>query len=121
MDFTIETDGISADMTFEKVEDIRNNVFLSLYIDKGSFFLNPEFGSRLYLLKRAKLTPNTEKLAIEYCKEALQWIINIGRATKFEYFTEIDKLQNPNRLKILIRGYQEEKEIISYEHFLEVV
>ncbi len=35
-------------------------------------------GSRLWLLSRAKQTEETRQLAIEYAKEALQWMIDDG-------------------------------------------
>jgi len=39
-------------------------------------------GSRLWLLRRAKQTNETRLRAIEYAKEALQWMIESGRATE---------------------------------------
>ncbi len=41
---------------------------------------NPQYpwGSRLWLLDRAKMTEDTRKRAIDYLNEALQWLIDDG-------------------------------------------
>lgn len=121
MDYKIEISGTTADMTFEKAETIMNNVYLSLMIQRGSFFQNPDFGSRLHLLQRGKNTANTELLAKEYCKEALQWLIEAGKADKIEVFTERDVNQDPYRLKLLVSVTQADGRQVTFETFLEVV
>ena len=123
MDFAIATSGIDADMTFDKAQNgnLLNNIYLSLMIRKGSFFQSPAFGSRLHLLHRAKLTSRTEALAVEYCREALQWIIDTGRASKIDIQTEIDKLQNPHRLKVLIEATKAGGGLVTFETFVEVI
>ena len=121
MDFKIQTDGILGEMTFEKADNILNNVFLSMMIPKGGWVFNPDFGSRLHLLQRAKNTDQTAALARGYCKEALQWLLDVGRATKIEVATERDREVNLNRLKALIEVTQANKEIISFVTFIEVV
>ena len=121
MDFKITTDGITGQMTFEKADSITNNIYLSLMVEKGSFFQNTDFGSRLHLLKRAKNTEKTAALAEEYCKEALQWLLNIGRATKINVYSERDRLQDLNRLKLLIEVTQSDGRQISFQTFTEVV
>lgn len=108
-------------MTFEKATDgnFMNNIYLSLMIRKGSFFVNPNFGSRLHLLK--KNTERTEALAVEYCKEALQWLIDVGRASKIDISTERDRTQNLNRLKLLIESTKADGDVVTFAHFVEVV
>ena len=123
MDFRINIEqgtGLGA-MTFEKADTILNNIYLSLIVRKGSFFQNTDFGSRLHLLKRAKNTEKTAALAEEYCKEALQWLLNIGRATKINVYSERDRLQDLNRLKLLIEVTQSDGKQISFETFAEVI
>jgi len=123
MDFRINIEqgtGLGA-MTFEKADTILNNIYLSLIVRKGSFFQNTDFGSRLHLLKRAKNTEKTAALAEEYCKEALQWLLNIGRATKINVYSERDRLQGLNRLKLLIEVTQSDGRQISFQTFTEVV
>ena len=123
MDFRINIEqgtGLGA-MTFEKADTILNNIYLSLIVRKGSFFQNTDFGSRLHLLKRAKNTEKTAALAEEYCKEALQWLLNIGRATKINVYSERDRLQDLNRLKLLIEVTQSDGRQISFETFAEII
>jgi len=70
---------------------------------------------------RAKNTANTELLAKEYCKEALQWLIDTGKARKIEIFTERDVLQDMHRLKLLVQVTQADGRQVEFETFLEVV
>jgi phage gp46-like protein len=121
MDFKIMTEDAVGQMTFDKADNILNNIFLSLMVPKGSFFQAPDFGSRLHLLKRAKNTEKTAALAEEYCKEALQWLIDTGRAKKIEVFSQRDRLQDLNRLKLLVEVTQADGRQVSFETFVEVV
>lgn len=107
-------------MTWEKAENILNNIFLSLAIRRGTFFADPSFGSRLHELKRHKNTPEAASLATGYCREALQWIIDMGKATGFDIEVERDTGEAPHRLKILIRAYQADSPPVSFETYQEV-
>lgn len=122
MDFSlsINESGL-AEMSFEKATDgnILNNIYLSLMVKKGSFFQNPDFGSRLHILK--KNTDRNEALAVEYCKEALQWLIDTGRASKIDIYTERDRTQNLNRLKLLVEATKADGDVVTFWTFLEVV
>lgn len=104
-----------------KAETIFNNVYLSLMLRKGSFFAAPEFGSRLHLLHRAKNTARTELLAREYCREALQWLLDTGRATAVDVFAERDRQQNLNLLKLLVEVTQADGRELTFHTFVEVV
>ena len=80
MDFQIITDsnGIGQ-LTFTKNTDIRTDVWLSLMIKKGSWFVNPEFGCELFKIK--KVTNSNLMLVKEYCLAALEWLIVTSRAS----------------------------------------
>jgi phage gp46-like protein len=43
-----------------------------------------QIGSRLWLLNRRKQTPETRQLFLEFTKEALEWLITDGVASKVE-------------------------------------
>jgi phage gp46-like protein len=122
MDFKLDIDNQSgvASMTFEKTTDgnLSNNIYLSLVVQRGSWFQNPAFGSRLHLLQRAKNTLRTEALAVEYCKEALQWLIEAGRVTAFDFYTERKDL---HRLNIMIVATKADGKQVSFTTFMEVV
>lgn len=123
MDFALEINnrtGLAA-MTFDKAETIMNNIYLSLTVERGSFFADPTFGSRLHLLKRAKNTDTTKRLAVDYCYEALQWLLDTQKATNVNVYAERDRLQNINRLNLLIEVTQMSGDIVDYSTFVEVV
>lgn len=123
MDFALEIDnstGISS-LTFDKAETIMNNVWLSLTVDKGSFFANPAFGSRLYLLQRAKLTPATIQLAEDYCKEALQWMLDSGKARAISVTAWRDATEFKYRLKLLVEVTPIVGEQVAFTTFVTVI
>ncbi len=74
----------------DAVDSRFNNIFLSLTVKRGSFFFNPNFGSRLHLLLRAKCTAGTEAKVVDYCTEALQWLIDAGRIKNVAVSTSRD-------------------------------
>ena len=119
MDFAIVMNSGQAAMTFDKATDIFNNVYLSLAVRKGSFFARPEFGSRLYLLK--KNTQRAERLAEEYAREALLWLLDTDRATAIEIAAQRDRQQDLQRMKLLIEVTQADGRQVSFEYFTEVV
>lgn len=41
-----------------------------------------QIGSKLWLVGRAKITTETQRLAEDYCKDGLQWLIDDGVASK---------------------------------------
>jgi phage gp46-like protein len=120
MDFAIAiTDGETGQVTWDKAGTIMNNVYLSLEIDQGSWFQNLKFGSRLYLLKRRKNTPHTAALAVGYCKEALKWLLDTGKATKVEVYTERDD-QDLYRLKCQVIVTETSGRQLTFTKFVEV-
>ena len=104
MDFALTIDnqtGLAA-MTFDPATTLMNNIYLSLTVQQGSFFANTSFGSRLHLLRRAKNTETTMRLAIDYCKEALQWLIDTKKAVTVDVWAQRDRTQDLHRLKLLV-------------------
>ena len=121
MDFKLTTtDGLTASMSFDKAEDITNNIFLSLNVRRGSFFMNPDFGSRLYLLMQGVLNDRTLTLAKEYTREALQWLLDTGRATAVEVTAERHET-DLHRINLHVQVTQADGRDISFETFFEVI
>lgn len=60
-------------------------------------------GSRLWLLSRAKLLPDTVARAKEYAQEALQWLVDDGIATRVEVDAE---RQGQSTLALACRIYK---------------
>ena len=102
-----------------------NNVYLSLMIEKGSDWLNPSFGSNLHLLTRSKNTQQTEYLAKSYCEEALQWLLDYGRAREINIATErirpAQRLDDLFILKLSITVIQNDGYEFDFEVYKEVV
>ncbi len=87
-DFNINLAQGIPQMTFDIADSMWNNIYLSLTIKQGSFFAAPEFGSKLYTLTRAKNTAQTEQKVKDYCKQALQWLLDTKRALTISIITE---------------------------------
>jgi phage gp46-like protein len=122
MDFALQIDsrGLAA-MTFGKSETMINNIYLSLMVKKGSFFYDPTFGSRLHELGREKNTPATARKAEDYCREALQWLLDTGKATLINVYTEKDLAQDPHRLKALVEVTPANGPVVPFSTFIDVV
>jgi hypothetical protein len=118
MDYRISLgpDGI-AHLLWEKNIDIRSNIWILMNINKGDFFLLPWLGNELYRIK--KLTDQSINQAKVYIQQALQPIIECGRATSINVICEKDK-QGMNRLNYKITATQPDGLIISYESFTRV-
>ena len=123
-DFVLNIDSAMGTADMEMVvsgDSFINNIYLSLMVDRGTFFQDTGFGSRLYLLKRAKSVAANAKLAKDYCEEALAWMIESGRAKAFEIETEIEKLVSSDRLKIWILATRSNGQTVEFTTFTEIV
>ena len=124
MDFAISIDHMSGagQMTFEKAATIMNNIYLSLMIRRGSFFAAPGFGSRLHLLWRAKDTDQTMQRAVGYAKEALQWMVDQGKAKTVNVYARREKNLNAGRLALLIEAVPTNSDTpVAFSVFIEVI
>lgn len=74
----------------------RSGYWADVYASDGDVW-----GSRLWILKRAKLTNETKALAKQYVAEALAWMVADGVASKVEAFSDIAKI---NGVRCLIFG-----------------
>ncbi len=111
----------AADMGLGSGDSFINNIYLSLMVARGSFFQDAEFGSRLYLLKRAKSVQANARLAKDYCEEALAWMIEAGRAKAFEIETSIERLGSTDRLNIWILATRANGQEVEFTTFTEIV
>lgn len=60
-------------------------------------------GSRLWLMMRRKMTPQTANDAVTYIKQSLQWLLKDGAAAKIDVTAERG---GPDRLDALIKIYR---------------
>lgn len=101
-------------MSYTPTTTIKNNLILSIIIHRGAFFQNPSLGSRLHTL--TKITADTLQLAEAYIKEAVQWILDTGRATRIG----VEVTRDPgdlHRIKIRIEAVQADGREISFVIF----
>lgn len=121
MDYAIAiaTDGLSGEMTWEPCATLANNVYLSLAVERGSFFHNPAFGLR----KRARMknTEQTAALIRHDYQEALQWLIDAGRARAVRVAVQRQPAIDPYRLALLIEVEQADGRVLTFKTFREVV
>ena len=110
---TILIDGREAQLALQSAEPLVRAVFISLFTWRraqpdddlpgtermgwwGDSFAPVEgdrIGSRLWLLARAKLLPDTPAKAKEYAEEALQWLLDDGVAAKVDVQAERQGLE----------------------------
>jgi len=117
--YYLTVDGFGqAELTDQPGSDLMNQVYLSLAIRRGSWFFNPEFGSRLHLLQREKNLPRTEQLLKDYVSEALQWLYDTGRIIAHETVTE--RAVNSGRIKYTVTVTAADGELVTYTNFARV-
>ncbi|WP_256587803.1 phage GP46 family protein [Pseudomonas sp. Irchel 3E13] len=67
-------------MTGQRINTLGNAVYIRLTTPLGSWWKDPTVGSRLHELKRSKDLPRVGKLAAQYAEQALQPLLDDGRA-----------------------------------------
>jgi len=120
MDFQVLlVNGLGA-MTFNANTDIRTNIWFSLNIEYGRWWQQPSFGHKLGTIK--KLGTSDLLLAKQYVQDALQWLIQVGRATAIDVAVEKDSdPRTPGRMNIKVQATQPNGLIIKYQQFYAVV
>jgi phage gp46-like protein len=103
-------------MTFDKNTDIRSNIYLSIMVNKGSFFQDLEFGSELYKIK--KVTATNINLAAQYIKACLAWLITTGKATSID--AVVTKGDQVGSMGVEIQVIQADGVKLFYEMFPDV-
>lgn len=66
--------------TGEQTNTLANPVYLRLNTPLGAYWRDRTIGSLLYTLARSKDLPNVHVLAVQYAEQALQPLIDDGRA-----------------------------------------
>ena len=67
-----------------QVTSLENAIYLRLTTPRGSLWHDPTLGSRLHLLAREKDVARVRRLGEEYVREALQPLLDDGRALALE-------------------------------------
>jgi len=120
MDYKIDIiDGVPQ-MTFEKSgnNNLVNNIYLSLAIKRGSWWFDPEFGSRLYLVR--KNNPKAPAMVKEYIREATQWIIDAGRAKTINITAWRDEADR-HRINYHIEAIEADGNVTTFTWYKELI
>lgn len=110
-------DTSTGDYTGTSTNDIQNAVYLRLTVPLGSWWADPTLGSRLYLLKREKDVARVRTLARQYAEQALQPILDDGRASNI---TVTASHPASGRLLLLIEVTQANGVIVPFTHYVQV-
>jgi phage gp46-like protein len=70
----------TGDYTRTRIHSLENAVYLRLATPLGSYWADPKLGSRLHELRREKDKTRVHLLATQYASQALQPLIDDGRA-----------------------------------------
>lgn len=90
MEMLIDT--TTGDYTGTQAESLENAVYVRLMTPLGSWWADVTLGSLLHTLTREKDISRVYKLAKQYAEQALQPIIDDGRATTITVSTQHDKI-----------------------------
>ncbi|VWB81932.1 phage GP46 family protein [Burkholderia aenigmatica] len=74
-------DPTTGDYTGTRTQSLANAVYLRLQTPLGSYWADPNLGSRLHELQREKDTPRVRSLAVQYAEQALQPLLDDRRAS----------------------------------------
>ena len=77
-----ELNPLTGDYTGGRIDHLQNAVYIRLVTPLGTWWADPAVGSRLHLLHREKDLARVGLLAEQYAREALQPIVDDGRATR---------------------------------------
>lgn len=110
----IYTDG---SVQLDPANGLANAVYLRLMTPLGSWWRDATLGSRLHELVRQKDLVRVSVLAKQYAQNALQPIIDDGRALKIEVNTE---QPHNSRLNLLIEVTSASNEVFTFKHPVKV-
>lgn len=71
---------LTGDYEKGRTRTLQNAVYLRLKTPLGSYWADPDMGSRLHELRREKDLPRVHMLAKQYAQQALQPLLDDGRA-----------------------------------------
>lgn len=82
----------------DPADGLANAVYLRVMTPLGSWWADPALGSRLHELSREKDVPRVQRLAQQYCEQALQPLVDDGRVTTLTVTAE----RQPGRLAVRV-------------------
>ncbi|HGU9904429.1 TPA: phage GP46 family protein [Citrobacter freundii] len=113
-------DPTTGDYTGTSTSTLANAVYLRLMIPLGSWWAQPDVGSKLHLLRREKDVTRIHKLARQWAEEALAPLTadTDGRASSISVETFQEQA---GRLLLLVTVNQADGTSVTYRHHVRVV
>ncbi len=112
-----ELNPITGDYTGSTINHLQNAVYIRLTTPLGSWWADPSIGSLLHLLQREKDVERIAQLAEQYASEALQPIVDSGRASSIAVLTT----QPHNGTLVLHIRVQTAQAAFDYNHRVPIV
>ncbi len=110
-------DPLTGDYDGTRISDLSNAIYLRIVTPLGSWWGDPALGSKLHLLRREKDVPRIRVLAEQYTREALQPILDDGRADRLDVVTE---WPGAGRLNLLCSVFQAGELVATFSHPVQV-
>lgn len=115
MDFRI--DPATGDYDHTSISNLGNAVYLRITVPLGSYWADPNLGSKLHQLHGVKDLQRYKLLAIQYTREALQPLIDDKRADR----VDVDATWGHNgRLELAGTVYQADRALLNFQHYVKV-
>lgn len=112
LDHMLSIDSGQPVMSFGCTDSLANNLLLSLTVKKGSFFLDPGFGSRLH-----EISTTSEfdvQLSIKHAEDATSWLVRTKKVISIQVSAE--RGQNWIEMKLRVDKNSEESTTYVYIH-----
>lgn len=110
-------DPITRDYTGASTTTLQTAVYLRLRTPLGTWWGDSTVGSRLHELEREKDTPRVRALAVQYTEQALQPLIDDGRA---QSITITSQSSQPGWLVLLIEVVDSTGNVQHFQHPVKV-
>lgn len=112
-----QLDPTTGDYTGTRIDHLGNAVYLRLMTPRGTWWADPTLGSRLHELAREKDVPRISILARQYAEQALQPLLDDGRARAIEVTAE---QPHNGRCLLHVRVTEAGGAAYAFEHFVRV-
>ena len=112
-----EIDPHTHDLTGRRITTLANAVYLRIVVPLGSWFGDRTLGSRLHELKREKDVARVAILAKQYTEQALQPLLDDGRAKSVNVATE----RRSGRLWLIVEVLDAGDRRETFEHPVSVI
>lgn len=106
-------DPYSGEYTQKRIDHLGNAVYFRLQTPLGSWWADTSFGSRLHELAREKDVPRIHILAEQYAAQALQPLLDDGRARSI---TVTSEQPHDGRCLLLITVEDAMSRVSTYKH-----